>query len=70
MIATNQSTVPQTGFATMQEAQDFLRVGKNTLYKMIRANEVPSTKFCDTRRIPWPALHQMVKDACKTTSDN
>jgi excisionase family DNA binding protein len=44
------------GFLTVDEAAEFLRVSRVTVYHLMQRRELPSAKFAGRRRIPWNGL--------------
>ena len=44
------------GFATIREAADFLRLGRSTVYAMVRSGRLTSTRFGRAVRVPRAAL--------------
>lgn len=58
--------VRRHGLATVQQACDFLEVGRTTLYAMIRDNELAATKIRNAKRIPWQALYEIADAAMQT----
>lgn len=51
----------QTGLARVAEACQYLGVSRGTLYRLMAAGELPSTKIGKCRRVPWDALHALVQ---------
>ena len=56
---------PTDGLARVSEAGQFLSVARETVYRMIRAEELEFVLVHDTIRIPWAALHRIAKSAAK-----
>ena len=54
---------PKEGFATVEQAGQFLNCGRVTVYAMMRDDQLPSTKIRNARRIPWAALHKLTEVA-------
>ena len=46
----------QDGMVTLQEAQDFLRISRQTLWRLTKAGQLPYVRIGRTRRIPKQAL--------------
>jgi excisionase family DNA binding protein len=57
------TTAPKDGFATVDQAGQFLNCGRVTIYAMMRDDQLPSTKIRNARRIPWAALHKLTEVA-------
>lgn len=54
-------TADQAGLARVAEACRYLGVSRGTLYRLIAAGELPSAKLGKCRRVPWAALHALVR---------
>ena len=52
---------PRDGFATVDQAGQFLNCGRVTVYAMIRDGQLASTKIRNARRIPWAELHKLTE---------
>jgi len=59
--------VRRQGFADTKEASEFLRIGRVSVYAMMRDGQLPSTKIRNARRIPWSALYAIADAAMKQT---
>ena len=46
------------GFASVEEAQDFLSLGRSSIYKLMDNGELNYARFGRTRRIPWRSLRE------------
>jgi excisionase family DNA binding protein len=44
------------GFATVEEAADYLGQSRATVYKMTESGQLAYAKFSKSRRLPWKAL--------------
>jgi excisionase family DNA binding protein len=49
------------GLAKIGEAQEFLKVSRATVYKLMETGQLAYVKIGGSRRIPWKALHQLVE---------
>jgi excisionase family DNA binding protein len=49
----------KAGFATIEQAQEYLSLSRATLYKLMDQGDLAYAKFGPkSRRIPWAALRQ------------
>ncbi len=46
------------GFAEVEQAQEYLRLSRSTIYAMMEAGELAYARFGRRRRIPWHTLRQ------------
>jgi len=46
------------GFASVEEAGDFLSMSRSSIYKLMESEHLRWAKFGKARRIPWVALRQ------------
>lgn len=63
---TTPTLVPRDGFATVQDAAQFLKMCRTSVYAMMRDGELPSTSIRNSKRIPWAALHRIADTAMQT----
>jgi excisionase family DNA binding protein len=56
--AVEQVPVTADGLASIREAEEFLSVGRSTLYKLMDSGELRFAKVGKCRRIPWRALRE------------
>lgn len=56
---------PTEGLARVPDAAKFLSVGRDTVYRMIKDGQLESCTVRNAIRIPWSALHSLVKSAKK-----
>lgn len=49
-------TPAASGFATVLEAADFLRLSRAKIHLMLRAGEIPHARYGRAVRIPWTWL--------------
>jgi|LakMenEpi03Aug12_release.lakeMendotaPanAssembly.Ray.scaffolds.fasta_scaffold3894853_2 excisionase family DNA binding protein len=54
------------GLLTVPEVASFLRLGKTTVYQMIRNGELRSVRFGQAVRVPREALELVIKNAMPT----
>jgi excisionase family DNA binding protein len=52
------SDVTTDGFADVNEAAQFLRVSRASIYKLMESGDLLYAKFGKSRRIPWRALRE------------
>jgi len=62
----SESVDKNAGLARIEQASQFLAVGRSKVYDMLAKRELPSVRIGSCRRIPWEALHEYV--ARNTTS--
>ena len=55
------TTWPKEGLAKIEDACQFLAVGRSTVYDAIKAGRLPAVSVMTDCRIPWPALHDLAK---------
>ena len=61
-MAAKQTTEPnQGGLARVTEVGGFLRVSRSKVYQMMDAGELAYVKLGKSRRVPWGAVHELVK---------
>ncbi len=46
------------GFATVEEAADYLGLSRATVYKLMEIGHLPYAKFSKSRRLPWKAMRE------------
>ena len=51
------------GFATVNEAAQYLRMGRSWLYSEMDAGRLAYSRFGRSRRIPWAAIKQLARDS-------
>jgi excisionase family DNA binding protein len=49
------------GFATVVQVAEYLNVSKSKVYSMMEAGELAFIKLGALRRIPWQAVHDLVR---------
>jgi excisionase family DNA binding protein len=56
-------TKPDTndGLARVREAQGFLAMSRSAVYALMDKGELEYVKIGKARRIPWPALRELVE---------
>ena len=52
---------PAKGLARINEAEQFLGLSRATLYGLMERGEMPYVKLGKSRRIPWNALEELVR---------
>jgi excisionase family DNA binding protein len=50
--------VVRDGFASVEQAEEFLRLGRSTVYKLMESGELIYAQFGRSRRIPWRAIRE------------
>ena len=58
--STLQST-QQTGFATVEETAEFLRLSRAMVHRMVRNGDIPAKHFGRAIRISWSWLYGQVE---------
>jgi excisionase family DNA binding protein len=46
-------------YLTPEEFRDYMRIGRNSVYELLRRDEIPHVRFGRTIRIPKAALQQL-----------
>ena len=64
---TERRGLPGEGFVTVNEAADYLRLSRASIYQLLNKGELRCAKFGRARRIPVEALKDYVQ---RCTSDN
>lgn len=57
-MQTNRPKSNVTGFATIQQATEYLALSRATVYKLMDNGQLAHAKFGGARRIPWASLHE------------
>jgi excisionase family DNA binding protein len=52
---------PQSGYATVMDVAAFLNISKSKVYALMEAGELSFMKLGALRRVPWPAVHALIK---------
>lgn len=58
-----RNTFPKEGLATVADACEFLGVGRSTVYALMHAGTLPTSKVGRARRFSWEALHRFASGA-------
>jgi excisionase family DNA binding protein len=60
-VTTETTTVPQL-LLTVEEAARVLRLGRTTVYNLIRAGDLDSVRIGRARRVPMDALRTFARE--------
>ena len=58
MNTTEREELVSDGLAKVNEAAEFLRIGRSKLYEEMDAGRLVYAKFGRSRRIPWRAIRE------------
>ena len=53
-------TDPGRAFYTVAEVADLIRVSKMTVYRMVKAGEIPAVRFGRSFRVPGEAVDELL----------
>lgn len=56
------------GFAKVSQAAEFLNVGRDFIYDLVSTSKLEHVRINDTIRIPWSALHDLVRKSTRRPS--
>ena len=65
--AAEANPVVARGFATIEEAGDFLGLSRAKIYQLMDAGELRFARFGRSRRLPWSSLHDYA-ERCLVTA--
>lgn len=52
---------PREGLATVDDAVEFLQIGRSKVYEIINSGTIAIVEVCGVKRLPWPVLHELAK---------
>lgn len=56
-----RAVYPREGMASIEDAVEFLQIGRSKIYEMIKEGVVSTVDLCGVKRLPWPTLHELAR---------